>query len=613
MANIPSDILEFLQQTPPFDSLSSELLQFAAEKMQAMYVCQENRQEIMQPEQHRLYLVRSGAYDLVDKDEQHIDRLEPGDLFGFPSLLTGRKITNKLQVIADGIIWQWHEDTFNELRHKSQAFERYFVNAHGQRLLTEQGKQQGADWSEKTIASVIQRIPIQIASTAPIQEAAQLMSAEGVSCLLVVDERQLRGILTDRDLRNRVVAPGLSFNVAVAAVLTPMPAVVYAHESLFDALTMMGQENIHHLPVLNEHGEPVGVLTNTDLMQQQRSEPVLLINALFKASDRQTLVAEAAKIPDYLRSFSSRVKDISIVGRLLTSLTDGITRKLIRLYEQEHGSAPCTYVWLAFGSQARGDQTLGSDQDNALLLADDVSDSQQQWFADMATYVCEGLADCGIRLCPGDIMAMNPQWRMNRLQWREQFLKWIRSPTPKAIMHSMIFFDSRAVAGNHQLYRQHREEIAQLAKQDMFLANIARHIGELNVPLGLFNRFRTKSEGDFEYIDIKKHAIMILNDIVRLYSLAAGLTAPSTPARLEQLKGASPLSDRDNQNLLEAWLFLTGMRLSAQMYRGTDSKIPANSLDPEALSTMQRRQLKAAFKVIKEAQQGVSFKFGRNM
>ncbi|EGN74691.1 Putative signal-transduction protein [Idiomarina sp. A28L] len=613
MASVSADTRDFLANTPPFDSLNAELLQYAAEQMQAMYVCQDNRQDIMQPDSHQLYLVRSGAYDLVDKENQHLDRLEPGDLFGFPSLLTGRKITNKLQVIADGIIWIWPEAAFNELRRQSQGFERYFVNAHGQRLLAEQGKTQGPDWSEKTIASVITRKPIQISSTASIQSAAKLMSAERVSCLLVVDDQQLRGILTDRDLRNRVVAVGVNFDVSVAAVMTPMPAIIYARDSLFDALTMMGQANIHHLPVLDDNEIPIGVLTNTDLMQQQRSEPVLLINALFKAPNREALVIEAAKIPDYLRSFASRVKDIGIVGRLLTSLTDGITRKLIRLYEQEHGSAPCTYVWLAFGSQARGDQTLGSDQDNALLLPDEITDGQRQWFAEMSVYVCEGLADCGIRLCPGNIMAMNPDLQKNRLEWREKFLKWIRSPTPKAIMHCMIFFDSRAVAGSHLLYRQHREEIAKLAKQDMFLANIARHIGELSVPLGLFNRFRTKSEGDFEYIDIKKQAVAILNDIVRLYSLAAGLTVPSTPARLEQLKSASSLSDKDNQNLLEAWQFLTGLRLTAQMYRNEESKIPSNSVDPESLSTMQRRQLKAAFKVIKDAQQGVSFKFGRNM
>lgn len=612
MTSDSQDIRSFLQQTPPFDALDADTLKLAADKMQAMYLCQANRDEIIRPDRPMLFLVRSGASDLVDKDGQHIERLEPGDLFGYPSLLTGRAITNRLQVIADGIVWTWSAALFDEMRRRSQAFERYFMNAHGQRLLAEKGGQTGLDWTEKTLDSVLERTPVSIPSAASIREAAIKMSEHRVSCLLVVDDEQLRGILTDRDLRNRVVAAGLTTDIAVAAVMTPMPAVVYARESLFDALTAMSQTNIHHLPVLDDQERPVGVITATDLMHQQRSEPVLLINALFKARDKEALVQEAQKIPDYLRSFAGRVRDIGTIGRLLSSLTDGMTKKLIQLYEQKHGSAPCAYVWLAFGSQARGDQTLGSDQDNGLLFADEITDGQRQWFADMATYVCDGLADCGIRLCPGDIMAKNPVWQMTRLQWREQFQKWVRSPTPKNIMHSMIFFDSRAVAGNTTLYRRHREEVAKLAQHDMFLGNIARHIGELSVPLGLFNRFRTKSEGEFEYIDIKKQAIAILNDIVRLYSLSAGLTVPATPARLAQLRGKSPLNDKDNTNLLEAWQFLTQLRLNVQMDRRHDG-VPANAVDPEQLSTLQRRQLKAAFRVIKNAQQGVSFKFGRNM
>ncbi|RUO32799.1 DUF294 nucleotidyltransferase-like domain-containing protein [Aliidiomarina sanyensis] len=612
MTSDSQDIRSFLQQTPPFDALDADTLKLAADKMQAMYLCQANRDEIIRPDRPMLFLVRSGASDLVDKDGQHIERLEPGDLFGYPSLLTGRAITNRLQVIADGIVWTWSAALFDEMRRRSQAFERYFMNAHGQRLLAEKGGQTGLDWTEKTLDSVLERTPVSIPSAASIREAAIKMSEHRVSCLLVVDDEQLRGILTDRDLRNRVVAAGLTTDTAVAAVMTPMPAVVYARESLFDALTAMSQTNIHHLPVLDDQERPVGVITATDLMHQQRSEPVLLINALFKARDKEALVQEAQKIPDYLRSFAGRVRDIGTIGRLLSSLTDGMTKKLIQLYEQKHGSAPCAYVWLAFGSQARGDQTLGSDQDNGLLFADEITDGQRQWFADMATYVCDGLADCGIRLCPGDIMAKNPVWQMTRLQWREQFQKWVRSPTPKNIMHSMIFFDSRAVAGNTTLYRRHREEVAKLAQHDMFLGNIARHIGELSVPLGLFNRFRTKSEGEFEYIDIKKQAIAILNDIVRLYSLSAGLTVPATPARLAQLRGKSPLNDKDNTNLLEAWQFLTQLRLNVQMDRRYDG-VPANAVDPEQLSTLQRRQLKAAFRVIKNAQQGVSFKFGRNM
>lgn len=605
------DLLEFLTQTPPFDRLDQQALRQAVAGMQEMYLCQANVADIFQDPEPRLYLVRSGAFDLYTRDGQHVERLEPGDLFGFPSLLSGRPITNELDVIADGIVGIWSRDLFNQLRQQCQGFEQYFVNAHARRLLTEQQEPRQPDWTSKTIASVLRKEPVTIASRASIQAAAQLMAGERVSSLLVVDDGQLRGIVTDRDLRTRVVAKALAVNNAVAAIMTPMPATVYANQSLFDALTHMSHDNVHHLPVLDEQERPVGVITATDLTRQQRSEPVFLMNALFKASNRAELVHEAGKIPDYLRTFAGRIQDTGALGRLLSSLTDGMTRKLIQLYEQQYGTAPVAYVWLAFGSQARGDQTLGSDQDNGLLLADEATPAQRDYFAGLAEYVCQGLADCGIRLCPGDVMAKNETWRKSRLEWRDQFSRWIRSPTPDAIMHSMIFFDSRAVAGNTKLYRQHREEVAQLANRDMFLGAIARHIGELSVPLGLFNRFRTRSEGNSDYIDIKQQGIAILNDIVRLYALAAELTVPATPARLLALQQISQLTSSDNQNLLEAWQFLNQLRFQVQLQ--SQPGLPANAVDPEQLSTLQRRQLKAAFRVVKEAQQGVAFKFGRHL
>jgi CBS domain-containing protein len=437
------------------------------------------------------------------------------------------------------------------------------------------------------------------------------MAENKVSSLLVVDDGQLRGILTDRDLRNRVVAKGLDIQVAVSAVMTQMPESIYARQSLFDALTVMSQANIHHLPVLADDDTPIGMITTTDLTKQQRSEPVFLMNALFKASDHEALVKEAQNIPHYLRTFAKRVKDIGMVGRLLASLTDGMTRKLIQLYEREHGSAPCAYAWMAFGSQAREDQTLSSDQDNGLLLADGLKESHRAYFHEMANFVCYGLADCGVPLCPGDVMAMNPKWCLTGLEWKERFSQWVRSPTPDAIMHSMIFFDSRLIVGNSALYRQHRERVATLAQRDIFLGNIGRHIGELDVPLGLFNRLRTKHEKDGDYIDIKKQGVAIVNDIVRLYALQEGLTAAATPARLAALQDSQLLSKADNRNLLEAWQFLTQLRLSHQLALGGSGDKPVNAIDPEKLSTLQRRQLKAAFRVIKDAQQGVSFKVGR--
>lgn len=605
------DITEFLRHTPPFDTLDQAHFDYALDHVQAVYVNRHNAGDILREGHPTLYVVRSGTYDLTDKHGKHIERLETGDIFGFPALLSGRPITNQLDVLADGILYAWDAATFNYLRRYSNIFERYFMQAQEQRLLAEHRQDDsGPDWTERTIGSIISRDLIAIGSDTSIQDAAVRMSENTVSSLLVVDDGQLRGILTDRDIRNRVVAKGMDYSVAVSAVMTQLPQVVYARQSLFDAMTMMNQANIHHLPVLGDDERPVGMITTTDLMKQQRSEPVFLMNALFKAKDRDTLVREAQNIPHYLRTFATRVRDIGMVGRLLASLTDGMTRKLIKLYEQEYGAAPVAYAWMAFGSQAREDQTLSSDQDNGLLVADSIKPSQREYFLQMAEFVCDGLADCGIRLCPGDVMAKNPEWNKTALEWREQFNKWIKAPTPKAIMHCMIFFDSRMIAGNSQLYREHRERVAKLAQQDIFLGNVGRHIGELNVPLGLFNRLRTVSDKSGDRIDIKTHGVAIVNDMVRYYSLKAGLTVPATPARLQALRDTNELTTGMNQNLLEAWQFLTQLRLSHQLRLSGDSTEPVNAVDPERLSTLERRQLKAAFRIIKDAQQGIAFKTG---
>jgi CBS domain-containing protein len=553
-------------------------------------------------------------------------------------------VVNKLKVIEDGIVYIVSADMFDKLRQNVRAFEQYFIRAHGQRLLSEVArrstpgsgkaavntndaatsgitaipasrpsvaeKSPGYDTLELTIAEVINREPVTVSSTASIREAAQLMRDEKVSSVMVVDAK-LFGILTDRDLRNRVIAQGLSYDIQVNAVMTQAPATVYGRQSLMDALTLMTQHNIHHLPVLDDSDQPIGMITNTDLMRQQRSEPVMLISAINKAETREQLITEAQHIPAYMQTFAARVHDTTMVGRLLASLTDSMTRKLISLYEQDHGVAPGTYCWIAFGSQGREDQVLSSDQDNGLLLGNGLNEQQLEWFKGLGEYVCTGLNDCGIPLCPGDIMASNPDCRRTLDGWLDRFQTWTESPTPKALMYCQIFFDSRLVHGNKRLYQRYRDEVARLGKNEFFLGNLARLQVSVQVPLGLFNRFRgTESGKDSDLINIKRYGIALINDIVRIYSLQAGLTVPQTLQRLEQLRGSNLLNRKDNQSLAEAWQFLTQLRLQHQLdIWGMDK--PKNALDPDELSTLTRRQLKTAFRIIKDCQQGVGLKFGR--
>ncbi|MAO67444.1 MULTISPECIES: DUF294 nucleotidyltransferase-like domain-containing protein [Idiomarina] len=606
------EVNAFLKDCPPFDTLSEEQRSWAVSQLQSVYMNEENCNEIMKDMRPALFIVRSGVFDLRGADGRLIERLESGDLFGYPSLLSGREVVNKLKTIEDGIVYVLPQSAFDRLRNVSKPFEQYFIRAHGQRLLTEQKSDENdeLDWSEQTVGSVVTMPPVSLTSDTSVQEAAKLMSSNGISSVLVVDDTQLVGILTDRDLRNRVVAEGLPLDVRVAAVMTQLPESVYENRSLMDALTTMTSSNIHHLPVVNDQNQPVGMVTATDLIRQQRSDPVFLISAIRKAGSKEQLVEEARKLPDYLQTFASRVKQTSILGRLMASVTDGMTRQLIHLYEQENGAAPAAYSWLAFGSQGREDQTLSSDQDNGLLLSNGLTDKQKDWFAGLGEYVCEGLNECGIPSCPGNIMASNPDCRGTIDEWKKRFTSWIESPTPKALMYCQIFFDSRPVVGPGKFYQEYRKQIADLARNEMFLGNLAILVNKISVPLGLFNRLRTEDTDDGDTIDIKRYGIALINDIARIYSLQAGLTSPSTPARLAALKGSNLLNRRDNQSLLEAWEFLTQLRLNHQLkVWGTDK--PKNAIDPDELSTLSRRQLKTAFKIIKEAQQGVGLKFSR--
>ncbi|MFC0444288.1 DUF294 nucleotidyltransferase-like domain-containing protein [Pseudidiomarina halophila] len=630
-----AELNRFLLDCPPFDQLAAEQRQWIAGQIKAAYVNEHNVEEFFRSYSPALYIVRSGGFDLLAPDGHLIERLESHDLFGFPSLLSGREVVNQLEVVEDGIIFIVSAADFDRLRQNSRAFELYFIRAHERRLLTETSFSQpprtsatypegaapaypqGAapagyvDALQRPVGEVVQREAVCLTSTATIQEAAQAMRKEKVSSIMVVDDGRLVGILTDRDLRNRVVAQGLSYDIHINAVMTQAPATIGMTQTLLDALALMTQENIHHIPVVDEDGKPIGMLTNTDLMRQQKSEPVMLISALNKVQDRDALIAEAAHIPDYMHSFAARVNDAAAVGRLLASLTDTMTRKLIDFYEQEHGVAPAAYVWLAFGSQGREDQTLSSDQDNGLLLANDLNEKQLDWFAGLGEFVCQGLADCGVPKCPGDIMASNPDCRRTRAGWLERFESWTRSPTPKALMYCQIFFDSRNVRGNKRLYQAYREDVAKLGRSEFFLGNLARLQSRVQVPLGLFNRFRgTESGKDSDWVDIKRFGIALINDIVRLYSLHEGLTEPRTLIRLQLLESSKLLNRKDNQALAEAWQFMTQLRLQHQLaVWGTDQ--PKNALDPDELSTLTRRQLKSAFRIVKESQQGVGLKFGR--
>ncbi|EDP99356.1 CBS domain protein [Shewanella benthica KT99] len=514
--------------------------------------------------------MRSGAFEVRDDDGELIDRLGEGDYFGFLSLLSGEKVCNRVQILEDGLVYHLDPDTFNYLRGENRHFDRFFNRAFAKRL-RHQGRFKAKELATTSrVSTLMSKHPLVIDSSSTVGEAAQQMRLVRVSSVLVIDNHQLVGILTDRDLRNRVLAEGLDGHLPVHQAMTTRPKTLTSSSLVFEAMLLMSEHSINHLPIVDE-GKPIGIITSTDILRGQSSQPLLLISEIERQDTVESLIRVSKQIPLLLQNLISADARAEEIGRVLTSVTDALTRRLIMLNQQLLGEAPMAFCWLAFGSQGRQDQAACSGQDNGLLLAHAPDEAAEAYFEALSKSVCAGLDLCGYVYCPGEIMAQNPQWRLTLKQWQHKFETWVNTPEPKALMHASIFFDMRPVYGTRSLFND---------LQDTVLAN-------------------TKGNA-------------LINDIARVYALSAGIKEVNTAKRIRQLMELNIINRKDGLNLADAHEFIAHMRLSNQGYQDKHSQEITNYLKPQHLSSLVRHQLKDAFKVVHDAQSGIKLKFTRS-
>ncbi len=458
------------------------------------------------------------------------------------------------------------------------------------------------------LSSLIARPPLALPPEATIQMGAQAMRDAGVSSVLLMQDLRLLGIVTDRDLRNRVVAQGLSPSLPLHSIASTDLRSLPPQASALDALALMAQHNIHHVPVL-EQGRVLGIVTPRDVGERQSPSTVQLARGIRKAPDIAALAQLSAQVPAIQQALVHGGAGAQGVGHIITTVTDAVTNRLIALAQQTLGPAPVPWVWVAAGSQARREQTARTDQDNALLL-DDAFDAEVHgaYFEALARFVCDGLNACGYVHCPGNMMAMNPQWRQPLQQWRRYFRKWIDQPEPMALMLSSVFFDLRAVAGHTPLLTQLRqEELSRAQRNQLFLGHMVGNALTQRPPLNWLGGIRVLRDAAHPgCIDLKHSAIAPVVDLARIYALAGGLEAVNTQERLAQAGALSggAVSPAAAQDLSDALGFIAALRLAHQARQADAQQAPDNYLPLAKVSHFERIQLKQAFRVI-QAQQAV--------
>jgi len=615
-------ISDFISHIAPFDTLSATQLTECCQALSIAYYGEQQQRVHVESNPAQLYIVRSGAFEVTTPQGKLIDRIAEGQFFGFSGMLSGEKVVNQVHILEDGLVYHLPAAMFVQLRAEHQSFDRFFNQAFAKRLRN-QSSLPHKSINTTRITHIMGQDLTTISPQASVYEAAQLMAEKRVSSLVVIDDHLLCGILTDRDLRNRVLAKGLNGELLVQQIMTQDPITISPDALVFEAMLAMSEHHIHHLPVvkkvaLTSHQErplPIGLVTSTDLIRSQSSQPLLLIGEIQRQPDLAALIKVSQKIPALLQNLIHSDTKAVEVGRVLTLVTDSLTRRLITLKQQQLGAAPIKFCWVAFGSQARQDQMAGSDQDNALLLEKKPTAEQRIYFSDLSEYVCHGLDACGFPYCPGNIMAENPSLQLPITQWQTLFEHWINEPHPKALLNATIFFDMRPIAGEHAYLTQLQQAVLAHTKDNaIFIAALANNALQSTPPLGFFRHLVVERDGsEVKGIDLKHKGNALINDIVRVYALAAGISEVSTSKRLTRLIAERKIDKHTALSLLEAWEFIAHKRLTNQALQFSQQQTISNYILPDTLSSLARHQLKATFKVIHDAQASLKLTFLRQL
>ncbi|MEJ7138243.1 putative nucleotidyltransferase substrate binding domain-containing protein [Amphibiibacter pelophylacis] len=466
------------------------------------------------------------------------------------------------------------------------------------------------------VRELLRKAPISVAPGTSIRDAAVLMSEHGVSSVLVVNEGRLQGIVTDRDLRRRVLALGRETSAPVLEIATLLPRTVQAQDTAFDVMLLMARHNIHHVPVL-DGAAVAGMVTSSDILRQNNGSALVLAAEIYRQPDLAGLVTASGRIRTVQRQLAAARASAYSTGHIVTALTDALTARLLQLAERRLGPPPVPYVWVAAGSQARNEQTAKSDQDNALILDDAYSPALHgEYFESLAREVCAGLDACGFVFCPGEMMAQTDTWRQTESAWNALFAGWTRQPDPTALMLTCVFFDLRGVysgggSGDMSLLERVRSRaLGSTRGNSLFLAHMVRNALSHTPALGLFRQLSTRRKGPHKgTIDLKMNGVVPIVDLARVYALAAGRPEVNTHDRLECASRSCEISEQDARDLRDALEFLSSTRIAHQAAQTAQGQLPDNHLDPQELSNFDRKQLRDAFVVVQTLQAGLGKRY----
>lgn len=451
-----------------------------------------------------------------------------------------------------------------------------------------------------TVDSICRRPAITCPPEMGLIDMAVIMKKDNISGIVVVDGGKAIGIVSLRDLRN-LIADGVG-NVAALTVRDIMNVgliTIRSSDYLFKAIFLMSKHNIHRLVVLDERDQLVGVMTDTDLFRIQTRSPLYLIQEIESITTIEQLSLLGKKMTDMLQYAVETNADVQSLIQLIAHFNDALTRRLIYILDCREGiRLPDGAAYLVLGSEGREEQTLRTDQDSAIVYRDDLPANELAEARRFAERIAVALESVGVSLCPGNMMASNPEWCHSLSEWKYLTERWITIPSPDHTVFFGVFQDLRVLHGNVTFERELQAHLCECTRNNtIFFPNMARTIVGFKVPLGMFGRFLVEKKGEHSgQLDLKKGGLFALTRGISLLALEAGIAGGTTWDKIERLRQLNFVSANDLDLISDSFTFLMKTRLARQLRAVSYGKEPTNYIEPQLLTMKEQERLKKAFK-----------------
>ncbi len=615
--------LQEIRQHPPFDRMAIEHLQSLLVGATGQHFA--SGVPVLGPRQgpvRSLWLVLRGH--VVGRrphtdGEDEVFQLQPGDVFPVAAWTAQRPVTAQYEAL-DGL-YMLHLDSaaVTDVQQRCvlwadhlQQRARAFLRLAQQRLQAELSvRVQEAHALDQRLGDLPRRELVGLPATATVQQALETMHQRRIgSILLHAPDGALSGILTRYDVLDRIALAGVSLARPVSEVMSRPVHCLQVHDSGHDAALLMAQHGIRHVPVLDGR-RPVSMVSERDLFALQR----LSVRHLAATLEECRELADFQRAADDIRHYARQLMAQGIQARQLTALVsnlnDRLTQQLIRLYRTEAGLPADGFCWMALGSEGRSEQTLATDQDNALVFdSADPDTDRPRWLA-FAQRVNQALDQCGYPLCHGGVMAGNPACCLSRQEWEQRFDRWIDAGGPKEVLYAAIFFDLRALAGRSDWVDALRQRILEKTKASpRFIRQMTEGYLEHPVPLNWHGGIDGRKDGRHLWFDMKLQGTALLVEGARIVALAHGIAATNTRQRLVEAGRVTGAPIEEYEGWISAFDYLQMHRMALQVDPATEIEHP-NRIDLRSLNAVDQRVMQASLRAIKTLQQRLSLDYLR--